>query len=357
MLEVEHADQPICADVLVRYPGAFAFHKLTAHGVRDSVRGVVTRRSRTVLATPASAETEQRQHARQAKDGRLFAPACPRPEHTDTMPDTPLVIQPFFAAFILLASQGARQAQGVIVLDFDEAQLHHLPDEPSDPDRRTTPFGECAGIWEPLRDAEREGAIAEQVQAIFSDFNVVVVTGEPPCNGPYIRVVVGPFEGCGAGAGYAEGSCSRTIGHGIVYARLGDDEFSVAQASALIAHEVGHAFGLAHVDDPSDIMHRSLGTGQKTFVDRCNPLDSQPSGQACQLVGWCPALEPLGQNSYFGLMNLLGPSSNADGPACTDALDTDDDIASCGCRSADPSGLAVLLVCLLCRSRGARARL
>jgi hypothetical protein len=229
------------------------------------------------------------------------------------------MLQSVLGASVLLFAS-VMQEPAVVVLDFDAGELTYVPDTPSDPDLRTTPFSECAGIWPPFGDAERARTIVEGVAELFADFNLLVVTDEPPCEGaPYVRVVIGPFEHCGVGAGYAENSCSRRIGHGIVYAKLGaDDGKDLARSTALIAHEVGHAMGLAHVDDPEDIMFRTLGAGGTPFVNRCLPIDTLPGGQACQLIGWCPALDPRGQNSWFGLASLLGPAppDGASTPGC-----------------------------------------
>jgi hypothetical protein len=287
-------------------------------------------------------------------------------------------VQPIFAALVLaVASHEPLQPPAVVVLDFDAGELHYVPDEPSDPDGRTTPFRECAGRWPPLGNPEREAEIAQGVRALFEDFNVVVLTEDPPCAGSYVRVVIGPFDACGAGVGNAESSCDRDLGHGLVYVKLGDDDgYDVVQASTVIAHEVGHAFGLTHVDNSSDVMHRTLGSGEKRFRNRCSVVDDFSENPGCQLVGWCPTLHPLGQNTHLGLMTLLGPS-RADGPAdgCPDDDVLEDEVdedtgqsaggegdiggeqESCACRSSSPGWSHVLLGFLLGHRRRPSQRL
>jgi hypothetical protein len=236
------------------------------------------------------------------------------------------------------------EAPAVVVLDFDAGEVRHVSG-PSDPEARTTPFSDCAGTWPPYGDAEREAAITEHVRALFSPFDVVVTTNEPICEGPYVRAVIGPKYDCGRGSGYAEAGCARRIGNAIVFAKLEPYEGrSVSHEAIIIAHEVGHAFGLNHVDDPTDVMYPSTGTGEKTFVDRCMSIADELS---C-FVGRCPTLEPQGQNSYFGLLSVMGPArSDERSPTCLDAS-----TEGCGCGpSSTPPPLALLIVLLLLRSR------
>lgn len=250
------------------------------------------------------------------------------------------------------------QRPATIVLDFDGAELRYVPDAPSDPDEGTTPFSECAGTWPPYEDAQRAAKLLDAVRELYADFDVVV-TDERPCERPYLRVVVGPFPRCGLGVGYAESSCERTIGHGLVYAKLDpESDRTVMQEAIVIAHEVGHALGLAHVDNPYDVMHPSVGAGDKVFLDQCSPMDPSSGADSCQLIGHCPTLRPYGQNSYFGLMSLLGPSDETTRMrVCADESGADQ---GCGCHEQHPSrhraALAMLVLILRFRNRPRHAR-
>lgn len=237
------------------------------------------------------------------------------------------------------------QSPAVIVLDFEGSELHYVPDSLSDPDAGITPYGECEGVWPPYGDPDRQRAILQRVSEQLEAFDVVV-TDELPCEGPWLRVMVGPFSGCGSGVGLAESRCDRRLGHGIAYAQLHPDSHrSIEQEATTITHEIGHAFGLAHVDNPADIMHPTIAGGGKAFLDVCSPLDdSSLGGDSCQVIGHCPTLSPTGQNSHFGLMSILGPARADAAPRCNQ-LDAEE-TGGCGCRAglAGPSYLTLWLV-------------
>lgn len=252
---------------------------------------------------------------------------------------------------VMSASTGVGQTPSMVVLDFDGETMTYVPGADADPDAGITGFSECAGSWPPFGDPVRESALVDRVQQLFADFDVMI-TSEPVCEGPYLRVVVGPFEGCGGGLGYAESSCERSLGQGFVFAKLASgDGRTLSEQAVVIAHEVGHAFGLAHVEDPRDIMNASVGTGDKTFLDACLPYDSTgASGDACPLVGQCPLLSPTDrQNSWLGLISMLGPAAPPESNGDCHAEMGPDPESGCGCSSRPGPGSTVLYLLLLVR--------
>jgi hypothetical protein len=53
----------------------------------------------------------------------------------------------------------------------------------------------------------------------------------------------------------------------------------------MLAHEVGHALGLDHVDDPANLMHRFVG---RDTVELTDAQHDALADEAVHLAGWCP---------------------------------------------------------------------
>jgi hypothetical protein len=136
---------------------------------------------------------------------------------------------------------------------------------------------ECAG-GDP--DACRE-AIRAGVAAHFAAYDVAF-TLVRPSEGPFSMVVIAPpHVGCTfgqRGAALADCESRNAASVGFVFDCYGD----AASCAVLVAHEVGHGFGLVHSADPSDIMTPAPDDPRLAFRDEVSAVDPNPCGITSQ---------------------------------------------------------------------------
>src|SRR5581483_7481962 len=101
-------------------------------------------------------------------------------------------------------------------------------------------------------------------------FNVRFTT-ERPKRARYTMVLIG---GKGSDLGYSDDmtglgrvDCDNHKTDEIVFVFPGEAERTPFQAAAIIAHELGHSFGLAHNATASDLMFPAVGSLGQTFED------------------------------------------------------------------------------------------
>jgi hypothetical protein len=124
----------------------------------------------------------------------------------------------------------------------------------------------------------REQAIARVTAAlavIYAPFDVQFTT-ERPRGGHYTMALIG---GRGSDLGYSDGmtglgrvDCDNRATDEVVFVFPGEVDRTPAQAATIIAHELGHSFGLAHEVAPADIMFPAVGSPGQTFGDADSPL-------------------------------------------------------------------------------------
>ena len=148
------------------------------------------------------------------------------------------------------------------------------------------------------------------VKYLFAPFNIRVVTSRPS-TGDYHMAVIGGTEsdinlkGFSSGiVGVAPLDCGNNNPRDIVFVfsskvvKKYPASAQVYQTAVVIAHELGHAFGLPHMTDLCDIMYPSGGgacaTGMKAFLNKamsitpgysCGPKTVNPYQHILKLIG------------------------------------------------------------------------
>jgi uncharacterized protein (TIGR03382 family) len=152
----------------------------------------------------------------------------------------------------------------------------------------------------------------------------VVVTDRRPASGDYVMNHVGPNRPDDMGSkvlGIAHLDCGdRLMRNDVSFAfHDADDGHEPSSVAMTVSQEVAHAFGLEHVEDPSDIMFPARGDADPAFVDRCSPIvPADGIGIACvdQHIESCGRDDR--QNSHAELTSLLGPARSDDTPPTVD---------------------------------------
>jgi hypothetical protein len=126
--------------------------------------------------------------------------------------------------------------------------------------------------WQPM-GSSRDAVVAEitaTLTDLYAPFNVTFTSRRPQA-GPYTMALIG---GQGPDLGYPAGitgvgrvDCDNRSSSEIVFVFLGDSQRTPSQAAAVIAHELGHSFGLVHANRESDLMFPAVGSPGQTFED------------------------------------------------------------------------------------------
>jgi MYXO-CTERM domain-containing protein len=117
--------------------------------------------------------------------------------------------------------------------------------------------------------------------------------------------MVGPSNPFGQGVlGISPMDCGDWNPDSISFAFLSaNDSYSASLHGIVIAHELAHALGLDHVNDPDDLMNPSVSPNSNpAFKDECIALVDAACGPH-------PDCDSGSQNDYAELMGLFGPSS------------------------------------------------
>ncbi len=186
------------------------------------------------------------------------------------------VIPPPYTGRMALAHQSALQTGGnnVVFLNFGGGFIHasgNYADESilnasfiprhdvTIPAFDATPFG--------LSTSAAIPKVLAYLQADYADFNVQF-TSTRPASGSYTMMMVGGkssllnYSNGIIGISPLDGGNSNPNDVGFVFSQtIGDYQISLRGLSYVIAHELGHTFGLDHISPTNDIMNPSLQSG------------------------------------------------------------------------------------------------
>jgi hypothetical protein len=196
---------------------------------------------------------------------------------------------------------------------------------------------------------------ATKVDGLYEDFNVTFTLTRPAA-APYTMVFIGG-DGTSFGlpadvAGLGRIECAASDDD-VVFVVPGDSAKTTSQLARMIAHELGHSFGLGHEDLATDVMYPVTGEADQSFqVAEANVLDGPVCGRDVQ-------------SSHEQLMRRLGPSTG--GPkelVLLEPLSTDGD-ASGGCSlsnaareaGGDEASAAFLMLAAIATARRHKRRL
>lgn len=206
-----------------------------------------------------------------------------------------------------------------VFVAFDGVVLEEAQQDDAALDR--TAIAQLAGehvAWS--GDATARAAVLQRVREHWQRYLVDVVDARPT-DPSYVMAVVTDGTPLGPGvSGAAVLDCDDDRGPGeIVFAFAGDEPSAVA---ATISQEVGHAFGLEHVDDDRDLMYPFAQPGEQRFRDGCSDL---AVGSRCDDVHarHCDAGQ---QSAHAELLDVLGSAvADAEQPSVTIVAPADGD--------------------------------
>lgn len=220
------------------------------------------------------------------------------------VPSIAVAIVAYFAA------PGAAGAGQTIYVNFKGASLGGGGDDATGNQSQV-----CPGNYPAYGVPENEDAVLQAVMRDFASYDVSV-TSERPEQGPFTMGMMGPGGSCASGAkGVAPMDCGNSNASNVAFAFFEGNENSPNVQAAFLAHELGHSFGLDHIQAVAEargaIMTASIGgSDDPEFKDFCAPLESGPfcSSQHAAICG-------SGQQNAVGeLRSVLG-----DRPADTTA--------------------------------------
>ncbi len=202
----------------------------------------------------------------------------------------------------------------VIFLNFDGAELTSGPD---DARSNLTTIQDMAGPFPAYgNNGAKRQAIVQSVREDWSAYNAVI-TDQRPSAGDYVMSMIGPGNpNDNATLGLAVLDCEDfNTRNNIVFAFHGASDAHTATSTATtVSQEVGHSFGLEHVDEPSDIMNPTNVGGDPSFRDECLPLSTGNIQCTAQHSRECGAEDQ--QNAHRELYRIIGPATpDASGPS------------------------------------------
>jgi hypothetical protein len=153
--------------------------------------------------------------------------------------------------------------------------------------------------------AEDRAAIIAGVEEGLAPFDITVITEAPPLELPHDLVLVG-----GAASDYGlediqghscDVDCLDRWRRNVVAVFPEEIDSGTDKIVSAILHELGHAWGLNHVDGRDHIMYKSLTEEVQTWSSECTPISRE----------WCSGTHCGSgqQDSLHALLDRFGPPS------------------------------------------------
>lgn len=125
-------------------------------------------------------------------------------------------------------------------------------------------FGESAVQLPGISDDGVKSRTMDLLRAAFSPYDIAF-TSTRPQTGPYTMVMVTAAASQRGSAGLAPVDCGNNNPNDIVFV-LESEGRPADTMSAIIAHELGHSFGLTHVEPRADYMHWIVTAEPQSFT-------------------------------------------------------------------------------------------
>lgn len=160
-------------------------------------------------------------------------------------------------------------------------------------------FGQDSITWSAYENTAGQQIIMDELEEAFEPYDIVFTT-ERPASGPYTMLVIASNSEF-SGLGVAPLDCDNKFPSSITFVYRGA-EFAPETIANAAVHELGHSFGLSHVEHTHDYMYFQTNDASKEFTNAPYDIPNAPHRCAESDVQEAPEmlLEVLGPTPFDG---------------------------------------------------------
>ncbi len=168
--------------------------------------------------------------------------------------------------------------------------------------------------WRPYQNGAGRQLIMDELEQAFDPYDVIFTT-ERPSSGHYTMLVIASNSEF-SGLGVAPLDCGNAFPSSIAFVYRAD-EFSPQTLANAAVHELGHSFGLTHVEHTHDYMYFQADDGNNQFTESLYDVSNAPNR----------CYDGDTQDAPQVLLDVLGPTpfdgyfSDTDGSVHEEAID------------------------------------